>query len=386
MSIQGFYTNKGSALAAKIAGGLTALTVTRVVAGSGHTEDIPSATSLPDIKQTLAVGTAAVEGATATLPVTLAEALSTESYALTELGVYASDPDEGEILMQVYQLPTAREVVSGGESVLRFFLRQTIGAEGAEVVCSPAGILLDGDLDPLRAAINARYTKQETDERLSKKPDAVMTNMEIHVAKTGSDTTGDGSEEHPFLTVQHAVDSVPKILNGHIVKIIIHEGTYSENVSANGFSGGDFRVQGATGETVSIKTFDTEYCHRVNLSDITVFGNSENGYNWSVQIMNSNYAEIINVICNQTVSSQYHGSFRFDRVGIAVMEKCRVTNKNVAVEVAKANAFLWDNTISGTTALRCGSGWTGVGGAIFKGTNNSISGTQSKEYGGQIWS
>ena len=55
MNIQGTYTNKGLALAAKTAVG-ACLRVTRVVGGSGHTPDIPKATQLPEIRQTLAVG------------------------------------------------------------------------------------------------------------------------------------------------------------------------------------------------------------------------------------------------------------------------------------------------------------------------------------------
>lgn len=163
MSLQGFYTNKGSALAAKIAAGTAALTVTRVVAGSGHTADPASATSLPDIQQTLAVGSPTVSGNTATLPVTLAEVQAGSSYSLTELGVYATDPDAGEILFQIYQLDTSAPITAGGENVLRFYLRQTIGAQGVTVTCSPAGLLLDRDLDPLRNKVLATGSSSRTE-------------------------------------------------------------------------------------------------------------------------------------------------------------------------------------------------------------------------------
>lgn len=155
MNLQGFYTNRGSALAAKIAGGTAALTVTRVDAGSGHTADISSATVLPDTEQTLTVGVAVVEGVTATLPVTLSEAAAEGDYDLTELGVYATDPDEGEVLMQIYQLSAPQEVVAGGEGTLRFYLRQSIGAQGVSVVCSGAGTLTEDDIAPLRERVLA---------------------------------------------------------------------------------------------------------------------------------------------------------------------------------------------------------------------------------------
>lgn len=151
MTLHGFYTNKGRALAAKIAAGTAEMTVTRVVAGDGHTADIPSATDLPSQKQTLSVGLPSVSGATWTLSVTLLEAGASVDYALTELGVYANDPDAGEILFQVCQLDAAADIIAGGEGVLRFYLRQSIGADGVSVVCSPAGVVLEEDIAELRA-------------------------------------------------------------------------------------------------------------------------------------------------------------------------------------------------------------------------------------------
>lgn len=93
MSLQGFYTTKGLALAAKLAAG-TGLTITRVTAGSGETA--ASAAALAQERQTLTVGEAAVSGQSAVLPATLAEAGASAAYTLTELGVYARDPQEGE--------------------------------------------------------------------------------------------------------------------------------------------------------------------------------------------------------------------------------------------------------------------------------------------------
>lgn len=151
MTLQGFYTNKGRTLAAKIAAGTTELTVTRIVAGSGHTADIPSAIDLPAQEQTLSVGQPSVSGYTATLRATLPETEAASSYQLTELGVYAADPDVGEILFQVYQLDRAADITALGEGVLCFYLRQSIGAQGVTVTCSGAGVVLEGDIAELRA-------------------------------------------------------------------------------------------------------------------------------------------------------------------------------------------------------------------------------------------
>lgn len=160
MNLQGYYTTQGAALAVRIAAGTAALTVTKVTAGSGQTA-LPSAAALADTKQTLSVGAARVSGSTAVLPVTLAEASAAAGYTLTELGVYARDPAEGEILYQVFRLDAPRAVTKGGEDTLRFYLRQSIGNAGVSVTCSSAGLLVDEDLDPVRADISALNARVE---------------------------------------------------------------------------------------------------------------------------------------------------------------------------------------------------------------------------------
>ena len=155
MNIQGTYTNKGLALTAKTAVGVC-LRVTRVVGGSGHTADVPNAAQLPEIRQTLAVGEARCAGNTAVLPVTLAAVELGATYTLTELGVYAEDPNEGEILYCVYRLDEPVTIQAGSDTVLRFYLRQTVSKDGgAEVLCSPAGLITESDCAPVRKKVLA---------------------------------------------------------------------------------------------------------------------------------------------------------------------------------------------------------------------------------------
>lgn len=152
MSLHGFYTTKGLALAAKIAAG-TKLTITKVTAGSGETAK--GAVTLAQEKQTLTAGTAAVSGETAVLPVTLAEVNVSTAYSLTELGIYAQDPDAGEILFQVFRMDSAVPLTADGENTYRFYLKQTVGAAGISVTRSPAGLLIDEDLAPVREKVLA---------------------------------------------------------------------------------------------------------------------------------------------------------------------------------------------------------------------------------------
>ena len=158
MSLQGFYTEQGLALAAKLSAG-TKLTITKVTAGAGTTGALAAA--LVSEKQTLAVGAAEAEGNEATLHATLAEAEASADYTLAELGVYANDPEAGEILYQVFALEQTRGISAGGENVYHFCLKEDIlGADGIEVLCSPAGLVRETAFTPVQSrvlAIDAPY-------------------------------------------------------------------------------------------------------------------------------------------------------------------------------------------------------------------------------------
>ena len=136
MNIQGTYTNKGLALTAKTAAG-ACLRVTRVVGGSGHTPDIPGATALPEIRQTLTVGEARCAGDTAVLPVTLAAVGLESSYTLTELGVYAEDPNEGEILYCVYRLDESTTIRPGATRCCGFTCARPSARTAAQRFSAP---------------------------------------------------------------------------------------------------------------------------------------------------------------------------------------------------------------------------------------------------------
>ena len=161
MNIQGYFTQKGLGLTAKLAAGAT-LTITRAVAGSGNTQ-IPAAVDLSQPVQTLAVNSAVRSGDTVTLPVSLVAAQAPGNYTLTELGVYAWDPDEGEILYKLYKMAAPVHIVAGTSLVMRFFLMETISQDlDANVLCSPAGLVVEADLEPMRSMVMATSAASET--------------------------------------------------------------------------------------------------------------------------------------------------------------------------------------------------------------------------------
>lgn len=79
-----------------------------------------------------------------------------------------------------------------------------------------------------------------------------MSNVFVAVSPTGSDATGDGSEEKPYATFAKAVSTIPKNLNGHAAVISLAPGTYNETLTIGNFSGGHIVVNGRVGTTVNI--------------------------------------------------------------------------------------------------------------------------------------
>ena len=229
MKIQGTYTNKGLALTAKTAAG-ACLRVTRVVGGSGHTTDVPNAEELEAIQQTLAVGEARCAGDTAVLPVTLAAVELGATYTLTELGVYAEDPNEGEILYCVYRLDEPVTLQAGSDTVLRFYLRQTVSEDGgAAVLCSPAGLITESDCAPVRKMVLASSASYHYD--------AI-----------------------PASELQAYLDALPRLLTEH--HVITLSGTRTEPVLIANFYGcGSLTLRAANlGDCVFTRGFTVNNC------------------------------------------------------------------------------------------------------------------------------
>lgn len=72
----------------------------------------------------------------------------------------------------------------------------------------------------------------------------------IYVSPSGNDASGDGSENYPFKTIQHAVDSISKDLANRDILIDIATGTYSEEILVSGFYGGVLKIKFGSETTI----------------------------------------------------------------------------------------------------------------------------------------
>ena len=204
MEMKGYYTKQGLELSAKLGAGST-LIITRIVAGSGTTEDPYAAVALPQPMQELAVNSPIVQENMAILSVILTAALAESAYTLREVGIFADDPDEGEILYKLYQLSEPVEILPASPFVLQFFLKEPVSPAGdISVVCWPDGLLREGALNPLRSVL----TKTNVSER--------SVQMEA-------------SELQAFL------DGLPRLLTEHVTVTV--SGTLDTALNVNDFYG-----------------------------------------------------------------------------------------------------------------------------------------------------
>ena len=94
-------TAKGSTLQTKAQSGTTQLNFTRVAIGDGYLPEgakLEDLTALVEEKQSLDINLISIDNGLATLRVTFSNSGLTTGYYVREFGVFATDPDEGEIL------------------------------------------------------------------------------------------------------------------------------------------------------------------------------------------------------------------------------------------------------------------------------------------------
>lgn len=106
-------TNKGTELQAKQVSGAKIL-FTRIVTSTDivYVTKLKEQTAINNIKQTLSMASVSVTGNQYVLKVLLSNNNLSESYNLSQIGFYANDPDEGEILFAIAQIDTVRNIPS----------------------------------------------------------------------------------------------------------------------------------------------------------------------------------------------------------------------------------------------------------------------------------
>lgn len=114
----------------------------------------------------------------------------------------------------------------------------------------------------------------------------------IFVSKSGNDSTGNGTSAKPYLTINKAISSIPRNINGRNCIINIAAGTYSENIAFHDFIGGAVVVNGVTGAEVTVSGLTVENCS-VLISDIKLTVGSQGIFLGSKGMLYSATANIV---------------------------------------------------------------------------------------------
>jgi len=153
INVRGMFTDCGRTLFQKVLAGEARLEITRAVAGSGHTGQ--TAVALENIQQALPLSTPRVDSLTVTRPVTLVAQQAESTYVLREVGIYAQDPQQGEILYRIYQLGTPLTVDPTLPESIRFYLKESLSEiKEAPVEYRWNGVLTEQDLEDMKNAPN----------------------------------------------------------------------------------------------------------------------------------------------------------------------------------------------------------------------------------------
>lgn len=157
-------TNAGRSLIAKAQAGRTAINFTKAVSGAGlwaESEDIAAATQLKTPKQNFTFSDISIppgNNSTVVLKVILSNVGLTELYYVTELGIYAQDPDDGEILYAILTSSHNMEYLPAengmGTSAITVRLNiEVFNASSVTVVMAGAYVSAD-DFDVVRNIVN----------------------------------------------------------------------------------------------------------------------------------------------------------------------------------------------------------------------------------------
>lgn len=153
-------TNKGQSLMAKLIAGKANVTFTKVAASATTYNDsqIPALTALSNIKQQVAVSKVTrINSVAVQVDAAMENSTLTTGYYMNSIGLYANDPDDGEILYAVaganvgaYMPPYNGITVSGAYLKL---VTTVSNASNVSMTVDPAAVATVGDINALQAEI-----------------------------------------------------------------------------------------------------------------------------------------------------------------------------------------------------------------------------------------
>lgn len=174
----------------------------------------------------------------------------------------------------------------------------------------------------------------------------LSSNITIYVSNAGSDTLGNGTATNKYATIQKALNSLPRNLNGYDATINIAAGTYNEDVYVSRTFGGAINFDGTAGAAVNIRSLRVVYGAIVQVQNINL--NVTGSFNDNaVSITEAN----LTCISSINITGGANNGLVVGRNGFFCAYENLVINNTVNTAINVTNhSHVYGNTISGTTA------------------------------------
>lgn len=173
-------TEKGTALQNKLFDGQT-LKITGAKTGAGEVPpvNLRQQTQITDVRQEITLQPVRTEDGKAVIPVLLENTEVKKSYELHQVGFYAQDPEEGEILYCIAQTAEGKKIPSAAESpgfsITWNFCFQNSDTAPFEVVLDSAGLVGVEQHKKLLDSVNEIKNRiNELSAELNKKADSTV--------------------------------------------------------------------------------------------------------------------------------------------------------------------------------------------------------------------
>lgn len=167
-----------------------------------------------------------------------------------------------------------------------------------------------------------------------------------YVATTGSDITGDGTQEKPFRTIQYCIDKLPRNLNSKTATIVIANGLYSEDVVISGFNSGALLVQSPTPLAINtdciIKSISIHSCSgNIALAGLNI---QEDTSQVGIGVAFVNSCQLNYITCIATNTEKAAISAWVSDIGV---HNCNLSNHKQAI-LAQQNSRVYSDNNTGS--------------------------------------
>lgn len=244
----GKLTKDGKALLAKAQAGKCAIQITKAQSGSGSytsSEDISQRTALKTVKQTFPISNKVINTDSAlVLKITMENSTLTAGYDITEFGVFASDPDKGEILYSVATASTSDYMPAYNgvvPSVINMSYYLEVANASTVTIKSAGALALQSDLEALEARVTAVENDALRGYGARRKVGASSTTWERVGAAIGlvaKAAVGNGTVQNDFMASVYPYNSVKPC-------------NVAEDMSVNAYLGdADFQWDGSNGDVM----------------------------------------------------------------------------------------------------------------------------------------